>query len=189
MSQTVQKERAFAKRALEIEKLRKDYESSPKDYDLFARDEAFRGKHLVNYREYLQSPLWQRKRLLALKRANFRCQSCNREGRLEVHHTTYAQLGREQMHHLLVLCRQCHQNEHDTIDRLPRRPAGFSLAPPKTVKSTQGFTGHERISTPHDESVPSSPGNRYSKGPVGIQGKRPFAENAVSVTDPRRGMT
>lgn len=64
-----------------------------------------------------------------------------------------------------------------------------TASPLETVKSTQGFTGHERISTPHDESVPSSPGNRHSRGPVGIQGKRPFAENAVSVTDPRRGMT
>ena len=61
------------------------------------------------YREYLQTPEWQKKRRRQLFLANYRCQVCNTsEGKLEVHHRTYARRGNELPSDLIVLCEKCH---------------------------------------------------------------------------------
>lgn len=64
------------------------------------------------YREYLQTPEWQRTRNDALKRAKFRCQTCSRKGELHVHHRTYARRGSEWTSDLIVLCASCHSLFH-----------------------------------------------------------------------------
>ena len=58
--------------------------------------------------EYLVSPHWLATRAAALERAGNRCQVCNSAVRLEVHHRTYENLGRELPADLTVLCRACH---------------------------------------------------------------------------------
>lgn len=66
----------------------------------------------IPYKEYLQSPHWQRIRKIALKRAGYRCQVCNSSGKLEVHHRTYAHRGEEREGDVIVLCDGCHNLFH-----------------------------------------------------------------------------
>ena len=65
------------------------------------------------YAAYLQSPHWQATRAAALRRAGYRCQQCGATGRLDVHHRTYARLGREAAGDLVALCRECHEEIHE----------------------------------------------------------------------------
>lgn len=65
------------------------------------------------YPEYLKTPEWTETRKLALRRANYRCQTCNKDGLLNVHHRTYVRRGHEYSNDLTVLCESCHQIFHD----------------------------------------------------------------------------
>ncbi len=70
----------------------------------------------LDYRSYLQSDAWRQKREFMLQRAGYRCQVCNKKGRLELHHRTYERLGEERMEDLLVLCSSCHGLFHGHQD-------------------------------------------------------------------------
>lgn len=65
------------------------------------------------YREYLKTEAWQRKRYVVLKRDNWTCQYCGVPA-TEVHHKKYAkyQIGKEPIKWLVSLCRTCHQKQH-----------------------------------------------------------------------------
>lgn len=65
------------------------------------------------YREYLRTSEWRARRLVALERAEHRCQVCNTPERLDVHHRTYEHIGEERDEDLLVLCRGCHGLFHE----------------------------------------------------------------------------
>ena len=47
-----------------------------------------------------------------LNAVGHRCENCDERSSLQVHHLTYARLGREIDEDLVVLCRMCHANEH-----------------------------------------------------------------------------
>ncbi len=70
----------------------------------------------LTYHAYLQSDAWHQKREFMLRRAGYRCQVCNKKGRLELHHRTYERLGEERMEDLLVLCSSCHGLFHGHQD-------------------------------------------------------------------------
>ena len=64
------------------------------------------------YAEYLKSDAWRRKRFVVLRRDNWTCQYCGAKA-TEVHHKTYARnIGKEPIHWLVSLCKQCHRNQH-----------------------------------------------------------------------------
>jgi len=65
------------------------------------------------YPEYLKTEHWAETRKLVLKRAGYRCQTCNAKGELHVHHNTYKRRGEENMADLVVLCADCHKTFHD----------------------------------------------------------------------------
>ena len=69
----------------------------------------------VDYYQYLQSPEWSRLRELKLEQADGRCQLCNSNKALHVHHRTYERLGRERLVDLTVLCADCHAKFHDKV--------------------------------------------------------------------------
>lgn len=64
------------------------------------------------YREYLASEAWQIRRKWKLEQADHRCQVCNSDEQLHVHHRTYDRLGNERENDLTVLCRDCHALFH-----------------------------------------------------------------------------
>jgi len=65
-----------------------------------------------DYEAYLGSLWWKEQREKALERAKHRCQLCNRDYNLQVHHRTYERLGCEEPEDLTVLCKSCHQWFH-----------------------------------------------------------------------------
>lgn len=66
------------------------------------------------YSEFLQSNYWKNVRQNILIRDNNSCVKCNKKTKLEVHHKTYKNHGKEHLHldDLITLCRTCHELEH-----------------------------------------------------------------------------
>jgi 5-methylcytosine-specific restriction endonuclease McrA len=81
------------------------------------RDPSLSG---LPYDDYLKSEHWRETRERKLLRSGYRCQGyrgfhvkCVAEGvQLDVHHLTYARLGRELESDLIVLCHDCHGKAH-----------------------------------------------------------------------------
>lgn len=65
-----------------------------------------------SYKEYLRSPEWREKAAEARARAGGRCQVCNTNADLQVHHRTYERLRDELPEDLTVLCHACHEVFH-----------------------------------------------------------------------------
>lgn len=91
------------------------------------------------YREvYLRSEHWLRVRREALARAAHRCQVCNTDKALDVHHRTYERLGAERPADLTVLCRRCHDIFHKaTKPRDKPRPAKAEKAQSRRQRKAQ----------------------------------------------------
>jgi 5-methylcytosine-specific restriction endonuclease McrA len=66
------------------------------------------------YRAYIVSKEWYRRRAGRLVAANFSCERCGCGEALQVHHVTYKRLGNELNEDLRVLCRFCHLSEHES---------------------------------------------------------------------------
>jgi len=65
------------------------------------------------YEQYLQTEHWRENvRPAAIERADHRCQLCNGDRGLHVHHNTYDRLGAELPSDVVVLCNQCHWHHH-----------------------------------------------------------------------------
>lgn len=71
-----------------------------------------RRKRKQSYASYLRSDHWRQMRAKALSYYGDSCCLCDAKQRLEVHHRSYARLGRERMADLTVLCRSCHAKFH-----------------------------------------------------------------------------
>lgn len=67
------------------------------------------------YAAYLRTHHWERTRHDAIERAGGRCQLCNKDKRLQVHHRTYERRGCEEPGDLTVLCSHCHAKFHDKL--------------------------------------------------------------------------
>lgn len=79
-----------------------------------SRTDVRRNYSAMPYKEYLQTSHWKRLREEKLSNVGYRCQVCNRGGRiLDVHHRTYERLGQELERDLTVLCRACHSFFHE----------------------------------------------------------------------------
>lgn len=67
----------------------------------------------IPYSEYLRTAHWKGVREYALLRAGYRCQLCNSEASLDVHHRTYQGKGSEDYRDVIALCRDCHGKFHN----------------------------------------------------------------------------
>lgn len=69
----------------------------------------------LDYRDFLQTPYWKAIAYEKKKKANFRCELCNKKGLLNVHHKTYERHGYEfyNLKDLIVLCDDCHKKFHE----------------------------------------------------------------------------
>jgi hypothetical protein len=66
----------------------------------------------MDYKPYLQTEEWERKRRDAVERARGVCEKCGSPDNLQVHHKTYERRGEELPEDLIVLCSECHKKEH-----------------------------------------------------------------------------
>jgi hypothetical protein len=83
-------------------------------YRIFVNEEIINYYNNLKYKKYLNTCYWQAIRQLKLKEANYRCQQCNQEDILDVHHKTYKHRGLEFifLNDLICLCEKCHNKEH-----------------------------------------------------------------------------
>lgn len=74
----------------------------------------------IDYKVYLQSGTWKRKRLLKLEQVGNSCENCGfrADKGLHVHHLTYERLGDELLEDLKVLCEDCHNDIHQKTKRV-----------------------------------------------------------------------
>ena len=75
----------------------------------------------INYIRF--SPVWQMRRIQALDRAGWVCETlgCGGIEGLEVQHIAYDRLGSEQPEDMVVVCRDCREEAFDRI--LENRPS------------------------------------------------------------------
>lgn len=67
----------------------------------------------MDYKTYLKTDEWQRKRLDAIENARGVCEICGSGLDIQVHHKTYERRGEELPEDLIVLCAKCHKAEHN----------------------------------------------------------------------------
>lgn len=78
-----------------------------------AKRKAEREEWMRNYSTYLASPQWKALRLKVMKRANGLCEGCGDAPAVQVHHLSYANVGREFLFELVAVCVACHERAHD----------------------------------------------------------------------------
>lgn len=61
----------------------------------------------MDYKRYLKSKHWRGIKEKIYQKYK-KCQKCGKRYDLQVHHTTYENLGNEKLQDLLLLCRRCH---------------------------------------------------------------------------------
>lgn len=91
----------------------------------------------MEYKEYLQTDHWLKKRQDIIDWWGGKCCICNSEEKLEVHHRNYDNLWGELLSDLVVLCHPCHELFHLRMDTAFYTPAPWELEhPDKQVKYT-----------------------------------------------------
>ena len=83
----------------------------------------------AEYERYLQSDIWNNKRLKRLQIDEYTCQMCGTKGTrmnpLQVHHLDYHRKFNEDVEKdLVTLCRDCHQGVHRMMDRVTNSETG-----------------------------------------------------------------
>lgn len=72
------------------------------------------------YKKYLKSPAWQKKRNARLVFDDFTCQKCGAKKDLDVHHLTYRSIYDENVcRDLVTLCRKCHEEVEQNKKEAP----------------------------------------------------------------------
>lgn len=77
-------------------------------------------KWWINYKKVIHSDKWKLFRNNIMKKFSHTCQKCFRKfkpGFLHVHHLHYKTLGNEKEDDVLLLCQDCHHEEHVRINR------------------------------------------------------------------------
>lgn len=69
------------------------------------------------YWRYINSDVWYVIRKLALEHYGWKCSLCGCRKKLEIHHITYAHKFDERLKDLVILCSDCHMEEHGFSDQ------------------------------------------------------------------------
>ena len=72
----------------------------------------YKANPTLGYNQYMKSDAWKAKRSEQIKRDGFQCQMCGTAINLQVHHTTYENIGNEKIGDLVTLCEKCHKKIH-----------------------------------------------------------------------------
>lgn len=73
------------------------------------------------YKEYLESDIWQKRKEDYRKNHEYKCSKCNAKTNLHIHHLRYTFAGKEEDKDLQYLCWRCHGKEHNTTFSKPRK--------------------------------------------------------------------
>lgn len=81
------------------------------------------------YREYLKTREWRFFRQQAFNHYGKKCNRCESELRLEVHHKHYRNLGKEELKDVEILCHSCHQSLHKRKKLTNKKPSKYMRNP------------------------------------------------------------
>lgn len=79
-----------------------------------------RGKKLkrvkipVKYNEYIKSIFWNERKIRYYQIHKRVCQACLSTKNIDLHHIVYGNFGNEKDEYLVCLCRDCHEEYHET---------------------------------------------------------------------------
>jgi len=71
-------------------------------------------RRYVDYKDYLESDLWAAIKKVLFRHRGYKCEICGTGKNLTVHHLTYDRIGAENLDDLLVVCKSCHRQIHET---------------------------------------------------------------------------
>ena len=71
------------------------------------------GYDRINYTRYLKTICWRNRRQLMFFIYGRKCNRCKAEKWLQIHHKTYKNRGYERFWELEVLCKYCHNLQHE----------------------------------------------------------------------------
>jgi 5-methylcytosine-specific restriction endonuclease McrA len=66
-----------------------------------------------DYDQYMSSEAWQKRKKDIINKFKGRCQLCNSDKMVKVHHRTYRRFRFEEPEDLTVLCERCHELFHN----------------------------------------------------------------------------
>lgn len=104
------------KSELKAERLYKKYLQQPKKKKKVVKKQTKKERNLTpkqKYKVYLKSAHWKQLRLKILLRDNYKCRLCGNSSKLEVHHLTYNNKGKENLDDLITVCSKCHRDIHN----------------------------------------------------------------------------
>lgn len=81
------------------------------------------------YREYLKTKQWKFFRQQALDFYGRKCNKCESNLRLEVHHKHYKNLGKEELKDVEILCKNCHRLHHKRKKLTNPKPSKYMRNP------------------------------------------------------------
>lgn len=114
------KKRRSSKRRTEWQKRR----------EIFAkRDRDLKALGFASYGDYIESPLWRRRRAAFFANRPKQCEVCESVyGVIYLHHCTYHRIGRESDEDLVALCDRCHLLAHQWPGAFDRDAIGWMRA-------------------------------------------------------------
>ena len=71
-----------------------------------------KSKRLRKYHKYLLSDEWAQLKIDIFAARGKSCERCGSKSSVQVHHLTYKNIFNEEPEDLLILCRNCHKDEH-----------------------------------------------------------------------------
>lgn len=92
----------------------------------------------AKYKQYLKSKKWAEKKFELFSLRGEKCERCQSEIDLQVHHKNYRTIFNEDLEDLEILCSKCHKAEHDARDLRKKQEEGRWMAlrnAPKEYKS------------------------------------------------------
>lgn len=93
----------------------------------------------LDYEVYLTTLHWRNVRQRKLGEVGYRCEKCDRDKGLEVHHLTYERLGQESLEDLQVLCPICHREAHGM------EPTAADWARARFVRGNETLKAHAQL--------------------------------------------
>ena len=66
-----------------------------------------------SYEDYIKSEMWIEKRKIILEERGTKCEKCGSTYCINVHHLNYLNVGNESKEDVIVLCKSCHEKEHN----------------------------------------------------------------------------
>lgn len=77
------------------------------------KSKKFKKPKKLKYKSYIHSKEWLNRKTILYEKFGRECMACDSNKNLNVHHSSYRNLGNEADDELVVLCKSCHEEYHE----------------------------------------------------------------------------